>query len=63
MELNNSLKAAREVWDDAQTVWKDAVCRAFEQDYWEPLEAHIESTLQAMEQLNSVLARALYDCS
>jgi hypothetical protein len=63
MELNNALKAAREVWDDAQVVWKDAVCRAFEQEHWEPLAQQIESTLQAMEQLNSALVRAMHECS
>jgi len=63
MELNNGLKCAHEVWEDTKTLWKDSASRAFENDYWIPLESQVHATLQAMEQLAGVLGRAIYECS
>lgn len=63
MELQQAFKAATEAWEEAQQVWKDSACRAFEHDSWEPLESRVQSTLQAMEQLGAILARAVRECS
>ncbi len=63
MELHNALKAAGEAWEEAQTVWKDVACRAFEHDYWEPLTERVRLSLQAMDHLDGVLAKAMRECS
>jgi hypothetical protein len=63
VELANALKVVRTLWEEVRLGWNDPVSRDFENQRWEPLAAAVSSTLQAMDRLAPVIARAVRDCS
>jgi hypothetical protein len=63
LELANALKAARVVWEEVRSGWKDPVSRHFESNHWQPLANQVEATINALDRLAPVLMRALRDCS
>jgi hypothetical protein len=62
MELNGTLKEMRQHWEETKEVWRDPVCTYFEERYWLPLQAHVLSTLRAIERLSPILERLHHDC-
>ncbi len=63
VELANTLKTVRTLWEEVRTGWKDSVAQDFEVQRWEPLVAAVESAIQAMDRLAPIIARAVRDCS
>ena len=63
VELANALKTVRLAWEEVGAVWDDPVRRDFEAQRLVPLVAQVETTLQAIDRLAPVLARALRECS
>lgn len=61
-QLNSALKTIRVQWADVQNDWQDSVQESFNKDLWTPLEAQVVSTLQAMERLAPILAKAQQEC-
>jgi hypothetical protein len=62
-ELSNGLKTMRLLWEETLTGWKDSVRADFEARHWDPLEAQVRATIQALDRLAPVLARARHECS
>ena len=56
--LDSAWKALRARWEDTGSKWNDSVRRAFENEYWEPLEAQVRSTLDELQRLAQVIAQA-----
>jgi hypothetical protein len=63
LELANALKAARVVWEEVRNGWRDPVSRHFEANHWQPVVTQVEATINALDRLAPVLARAVRDCS
>jgi hypothetical protein len=63
ISLADGLKTVGEHWEDARADWDDPVSRDFEADYWVPLKTQVEMTLQAIDRLAPILARAQRECS
>jgi hypothetical protein len=61
--LADGLKTVGQLWEETRAGWDDAVSRDFETHHWGPLKAQVEATLQAIDRLTPVLARALRECS
>lgn len=49
-------------WQETRGDWDDAVSRAFEKDFLEPLEMDVKNAMGAMDQMNAVLQQARKDC-
>jgi len=62
MELHGALKELRILWDETKAAWNDPVRREFEQQFWEPFQAQILSTLRAVERLSPILEKVRNDC-
>ncbi len=63
VELANALKTLRTLWEEVRLGWNDPVSRDFESQRWDPLVAGVETTLQAMDRLAPIIARAVRECS
>jgi hypothetical protein len=63
VELNSALKTMHEHWDEVKADWHDAVCRAFEENHWAPLESQAVATLRAIDRLAPILTKAQQECS
>jgi hypothetical protein len=63
LQISNSLKAARVVWEDTRERWDDVVAIDFQKNYWEPLKVQVDALLVAMDRLSPVLDRAVRECS
>ncbi len=63
MSLAEGLKTAAALREDARAGWDDPVAEAFENDYWLPLKTQVEATLDALDRLAPILARAQQECS
>lgn len=57
-ELNAAWQALRRRWEETKMVWNDPVRRAFEQEYWTPLEEGTSAAQREMENLAKVIAQA-----
>jgi hypothetical protein len=62
-ELNTALKTLRQLWERTREDWQDRVAEEFRTDHWEILETQVVATLQAMDRLGPVLARARRECA
>ncbi len=62
VELSNALKKVRLRWEDAERHWQDAVRAEFETRFWTPLVLQTEGTVQAMDQLTTILLTVRRDC-
>jgi hypothetical protein len=49
-------------WRQTRDVWADGKAREFEERFIQELESEANSTLPAIEQLESVLQRVRHDC-
>lgn len=49
-------------WQETRGDWDDAVSRAFEKDFLEPLEMDVKNAMGAMDQMNAILQQARKDC-
>ena len=63
LQLSNSFKAARVVWEDACERWDDVVRHDFSSTYWTPLKTQVDAVLVAMDRLSPILDRAIRECS
>lgn len=63
LQLANSLKTARLVWDNARERWDDVTAHDFENDYWTPLKNQIDAALVGIDRLGPILDRAVRECS
>jgi hypothetical protein len=63
VELASSLKTVRNLWEEVRLGWNDPVSRDFAAQRLDPLVASVESTLQAMDRLAPIIARAVRECS
>jgi hypothetical protein len=63
ISLADGLKTVLERWDDTRAVWDDPISRDFEAGYVDPLKALVQSTIQAIDRLAPILARAQRECS
>jgi hypothetical protein len=61
--LASALKTAHERWEDTRPLWDDAVSRDFEANHWLVLKNQVEATLNALDRLAPVLARAVEESS
>jgi hypothetical protein len=61
--LADGLKTVTERWEDTRPGWDDPISREFEANHWLPLKAQVALTLQALDRLAPILARAQRDCS
>lgn len=56
--LNHAWQALRRRWEEIKLVWNDPVRRAFEQEFWTPLEEGTSAAQREMENLAKVIAQA-----
>jgi hypothetical protein len=63
ISLVDGLKTVGVIWQEARDGWDDPVSRDFEITYWLPLKNQVETTLQALDRLAPLLARAQRECS
>jgi hypothetical protein len=63
IELANALKTVRTLWEEVRLGWRDSVAHDFEVQRWDPLVAAVEGSIQAMDRLAPIIARAVRDCS
>lgn len=62
-KLFNSMKVMRAHWDRVQDIWNDPVRQDFEENFWNPLAAHVDGTLRATDRLEQVLLTMYRDCA
>jgi hypothetical protein len=63
LQLSNSFKATRVIWEDTRERWDDVSAHDFEATYWLSLKAQVDAALVAMDRLSPILDRALRECS
>jgi hypothetical protein len=63
VELTDGLKTLGEVWDATRVVWTDGVALEFEHRFWQPLVAHTNDAVNAMDRLSTLLAQVRRDCT
>jgi hypothetical protein len=56
--LDAAWKSLQERWRDTSVVWKDAISRRFERDFWQEFERQVPPTLEEMQKLAGVIAQA-----
>lgn len=61
-KLFNAMKTLRPHWEHIKDIWNDPVRRDFEENFWNPLDAHVGSTLRATDRLDQVLISMFRDC-
>jgi hypothetical protein len=61
-QLNDALDTLKVRWHEARRLWRDAVRKDFEENFWEPLVPQVESALQAIDQMEQVLAKMRREC-
>ena len=60
--LANLTRELLQRWQQTREVWSDRKAREFEERFIRELESEVNSTLPAIEQLESVLQRVRHDC-
>ncbi|MCS7047233.1 MAG: hypothetical protein NZO58_12820 [Gemmataceae bacterium] len=50
-------------WEAAQLTWQDVVRHEFTEQYWNPLDQAVLTTLGALDRLAPVLAQARQECA
>jgi hypothetical protein len=63
MELNAALKNLRILWEETKTVWNDPVRKAFEEQYWQPLEGSTIAGIRAMNHLSPIMEKLRQECA
>ena len=61
-KLAFAMKTLRAHWNATQGEWSDDVRVDFETNYLEPIESEVMGTLNAMNILSQVLAKATQEC-
>lgn len=61
-QLSGAMKDLLIRWQDTKFNWSDAVSRAFEKEFIEPLETELRSAGSAMDQLSVVLQQVRREC-
>lgn len=56
--LKTAFQTLRARWRDVQPFWRDKKGHEFERNYWEPLAQDAQATLEEMQRLAEVLAKA-----
>jgi hypothetical protein len=61
--IHMAMKTLLVRWEDTRGRWNDPVGRAFEEQYVEPLEKQIRTSLRALDRLAQELYACRRDCS
>ncbi len=61
-KLYGSLKDLRLRWEDTQRVWDDPVSRDFDENLYQPLEAHAQAAIRAIDRLGQVMQQMQSEC-
>ncbi len=61
-QIYSELKDLRVLWRHSREQWDDAVARAFEEQFWQPLEAAAVGTISALDRLEQVLLQVRREC-
>lgn len=61
-QLGGAMKDLLIRWQDTKFNWGDAVSRAFEKEFIEPLESELRTAGAAMDQLSVILQQIRRDC-
>lgn len=54
-QLQRALALARARWEEASSLWRDDVQRAFAEQHWSPLEEATRAVIDGLEALSSVV--------
>ncbi len=60
--LIGAMKTLQQKWEKVRIPWNDPVALEFEREFVAPLEGHVRSSVNAMEQMYEVLSRVRRDC-
>jgi hypothetical protein len=61
-KLYDAHKTVRLRWEEAQTLWRDANMKDFEERVWQPLDMETAEMLQAIDRLNQLFRQVRNDC-
>lgn len=61
-KLSFALEKLKLRWGETQTDWRDAVSRDFQEQFLDPLEEQVATTMGAIDRLVDVLRGAEQDC-
>ena len=61
-KLHDALETVELAWQEAQTKWDDSAGRNFEENHVKPIAPNVKATLDAINRLSEVFARAQRDC-
>jgi len=61
-QLSGAMKDLIIRWHETQVEWNDAVSRAFEKEFIEPMETEVRNAGSAMDHLAIVLQNVKRDC-
>jgi hypothetical protein len=60
--LSSALKTVRVRWEEVEGHWNDAMRQQFEAQVWRALEEYTATALEAIDQMQVVLAQMQRDC-
>ncbi len=61
-QISKAMKTLQLRWLETRGEWDDSASRAFEKDFFEPLEMDVKNAMGAMDQINGVLQQARKEC-
>ena len=61
-QIAKAMKSLLQRWQETRGDWDDAVSRAFEKDFLEPLESDVKNAMGAMDQMNGLLHQVEKEC-
>lgn len=62
VQLAQAMKELFLEWERTKSYWHDAKSREFEEKFLEELPVHIDRTVEAMEEIETVLRKVRTDC-
>ena len=63
VRLQHAIKQLKVRWEIVKEHWHDEASRKFEEDYMDPIDPEIIASIQAIDRLDEIFARAKRDCS
>jgi hypothetical protein len=61
-QLVQAMKELSIEWEQTKSCWHDEKSRAFEEKYLAELPLHIDRTVEAMEEIETILRKVRTDC-
>ena len=63
MQLMNAAKNMQRHWEITASTWRDKARLDFEKSYIEPLMPEVKAAVSAISEINSLLNKAIHECS